>query len=904
MKKTRARSLSVTATLALLASAGAVTVAAAPALADPLPSGCTSWDDCEYELDGSGGVTSDTLTLPDGATDVYVYAQGGRGGAVINAGGTTRNDISGRAAGVDGTLLPSVAVGGGEFALFTGPQGGDTANTSGATGGLGAGDGGDRPGLVSNGPGTWGLGGPGGGSGSFVYFDSGGGQQLLLVAGGGGGSQFKRGGNDAQPGGDAGLLGGSSGAGVGEVAPNGGGGGASSGTSAPGSGGHAGSGAGQEDGTAGQAGSIVPTISGTTGSYTIGFSAPTSGDGGDGGYNPTTNLGGLAGAGGGGGYVGGGGGGGGGINGGTGVGYNGASAAGGASWADATRLGTTPYSSLKSATDPEFENGKIKITYKIGGAKVTPAAVNAKDGVQTTLTAGLDCYADALSTPAGTVQFKNGNTVLATATVSAGDTSASANWTPSSAGSFTMTADYTPNSPTAAQCYGVGTGTAAVTVDAKPIVTFDAAGGTPVPPAANVTYGTAATEPTTDPSKVGHTFDEWQFGGSAFNFSTPITGDITLTATYTVNNYQVTFDSDGGTSVSPETVAYGANVPAPSVSKTGHTLDGWYVQPADTVEWNFGSDTMGPADMDLKAHWNINQYTATFDSAGGTAVAPEMANYNTPFAEPNPPTKSGFEFRGWRTSLGDTYDFSTPATGNIALTADWEAYTAPVFTSDDTATLNAGATLSFLVEADGVPAPTITASGLPAWATIVDNGDGTATISGTPSGSDAGETQVTITATNLTASVNQTLTLTVNDREAVPTALPQFDRALIGVPQVTQHGNEISLNVDGFEPNTLVEFVAYSSPTSLGTVRVGADGTATLRFSVPSSLDLGVHHIVAIGIGQDGERLVLGAVTEVTSTVEKKKLVITGTETGAMPFALGAFAAMVAGGLFARRRRL
>ena len=81
-------------------------------------------------------------------------------------------------------------------------------------------------------------------------------------------------------------------------------------------------------------------------------------------------------------------------------------------------------------------------------------------------------------------------------------------------------------------------------------VTFDSYGGTPVPPAQEVEYGLTATKPA-DPTLKGYTFAFWYLGedeqnATAYDFDTPVTENITLTAKWEINKFKVTFDTDGG----------------------------------------------------------------------------------------------------------------------------------------------------------------------------------------------------------------------------------------------------------------------------------------------------------------------------------------------------------------------
>jgi hypothetical protein len=90
---------------------------------------------------------------------------------------------------------------------------------------------------------------------------------------------------------------------------------------------------------------------------------------------------------------------------------------------------------------------------------------------------------------------------------------------------------------------------------------------------------------------------------------------------------------------------------------------------------------------------------------------------------------------------------------------------APSFTSTPVTTATENAAYTYDVTAtdpDTGDTPAITASGLPAWLTLTDNGNGTATLSGTPDSSDVGDSNITLTASDGTASTDQTFTLTVD----------------------------------------------------------------------------------------------------------------------------------------------
>ncbi len=212
---------------------------------------------------------------------------------------------------------------------------------------------------------------------------------------------------------------------------------------------------------------------------------------------------------------------------------------------------------------------------------------------------------------------------------------------------------------------GDGTSTLAI---AKFTVTFDAAGGTETE-AQTVKYNEKAVKPA-DPEKTGHTFLGWYKGETAYDFNTAVTEDITLTAKYDINEYTVTFDSDGGSNVDAQVVLYNETAVAPTAPvKVGYTFLGWFLG-EELYEFN----TAVTENLTLKAKWEINEYTVTFDSAGGSAAAAQTVKYNEKASKPADPEREHYNFVQWNLE-GNAYDFNTPVTGDITLTAEWSPKT-------------------------------------------------------------------------------------------------------------------------------------------------------------------------------------------------------------------------------------
>ena len=223
-------------------------------------------------------------------------------------------------------------------------------------------------------------------------------------------------------------------------------------------------------------------------------------------------------------------------------------------------------------------------------------------------------------------------------------------------------------------------------------VTFDSYGGTPVPPAQEVEYGLTATKPA-DPTLKGYTFAFWYLGedeqnATAYDFNTPVTENITLTAKWTLNTYTVTFNSYGGTPVPPaQEVEYGhtATKPADPTLK-GYTFAFWYLGEDEQNATAYDFNTPVTENITLTAKWNINKYTVAFNTDGGTPVPPaQEVEYGLTATEPAAPEKTGYTFDGWY--LGDEkYDFSAAVEQNITLTAKWQkkTFTVKYYLPDET----------------------------------------------------------------------------------------------------------------------------------------------------------------------------------------------------------------------------
>ena len=177
------------------------------------------------------------------------------------------------------------------------------------------------------------------------------------------------------------------------------------------------------------------------------------------------------------------------------------------------------------------------------------------------------------------------------------------------------------------------------------------------------TYGVGATLPT-DVTRTGYTFKGWYdnenlAGSPVTAIGGAETGNKEYWAKWEINQYTITFDTNGGSEIAPITQDYGTEITAPdNPTRKGYTFKGWDKEIPETM----------PAEnITVKAQWEINQYTITFDTNGGSEIAPITQDYGTEITAPNNPTRKGYTFKGWNKEIPETM----PAE-NITITARWK----------------------------------------------------------------------------------------------------------------------------------------------------------------------------------------------------------------------------------------
>ena len=236
---------------------------------------------------------------------------------------------------------------------------------------------------------------------------------------------------------------------------------------------------------------------------------------------------------------------------------------------------------------------------------------------------------------------------------------------------------------------------------------------------------------------------------------------------------------------------------------------------------------------------------------------------------------------------------SVPGSGSTTL----QQYTAPLITSAATASADAGVAFSTTISTTGAPAPALKESGtLPGGVTFTDNGDGTATLAGTPAAGSGGSYPLTVTATNASGSATQDFTFTVSSAPTVSSAATAaFSTGTAGSYVVTSTGYPApALTESGTLPSGLVFKDNGDGTGSIsGTAAAGSAGSYPVVLTATNASGSG-GETVTVTVSQStgpvitsADALTLTAGTTGTFTVTTTGTApVTLTEAGTLPSGL------------------
>ena len=200
-----------------------------------------------------------------------------------------------------------------------------------------------------------------------------------------------------------------------------------------------------------------------------------------------------------------------------------------------------------------------------------------------------------------------------------------------------------------------------------------------------------------EPTKENYTFAGWYNGNKKFDFTTVPTGDVTLTAKWTANDYYVSFVTEHGDPPTSQNVKYNGTANDPGkLSEDGYTFIGWYTDDTYDTEFDFTQPITG--NTTVYAKWTAKDYEVRFITEHGDPPTSQNVKYNGTANDPGKLSEDGYTFIGWYTdaTYSTKFDFNQPIKSNTKVYAKWEK-NAPVL--PDTYELNVSGAFVYV---DGV----------------------------------------------------------------------------------------------------------------------------------------------------------------------------------------------------------
>ncbi|GHT67642.1 hypothetical protein FACS189452_05740 [Bacteroidia bacterium] len=183
-----------------------------------------------------------------------------------------------------------------------------------------------------------------------------------------------------------------------------------------------------------------------------------------------------------------------------------------------------------------------------------------------------------------------------------------------------------------------------------------------------------------------------------------------------VEFYTVTFDEQGGSTVSSQPVASGDTATQPAdPTLTGYEFGGWYKEAACTTAWVFASDVVN-SDITLYAKW-LEIYSITYHLNSGTGASNSTYTIESAAITLPTPSRANYTFAGWYDDAGFTGSavttIATGSTGNKAFYAKWlETYSITYHLNGGTGVNDSTYTVETAVT---LPTPSLTGYEFAGW---------------------------------------------------------------------------------------------------------------------------------------------------------------------------------------------
>lgn len=205
---------------------------------------------------------------------------------------------------------------------------------------------------------------------------------------------------------------------------------------------------------------------------------------------------------------------------------------------------------------------------------------------------------------------------------------------------------------------------------AKYTITWETNGGSEIEPT-EISYRGTINAPE-NPTRTGYVFGGWYYEEdfqTLFDFRTLMPAkSFTLYARWSLGEFKVSFETNGGSTISPIEGLFGEKFTVPVTNKHGYTFAGWYLDPE--FETEFTEFKIPSQDTVLYAKWEPVDLEVTFVLYPGNSYTTTV-KYNEKLNQPEDPQRIGYTFKNWKLD-GENYDFSKPVIDEITLEAEWE----------------------------------------------------------------------------------------------------------------------------------------------------------------------------------------------------------------------------------------
>ena len=182
---------------------------------------------------------------------------------------------------------------------------------------------------------------------------------------------------------------------------------------------------------------------------------------------------------------------------------------------------------------------------------------------------------------------------------------------------------------------------------------------------------------------------------------------VELFVNWTVENYHINYDLNGGTVNTANPENYTVETPSITLnnpSKEGYVFTGWTGTGLENKTKNVTIEHGSTGNRNYVANYSTNNYTIHFDTNGGSEIADIDKEYGEEVLKPANPTKSGYRFAGWYSDneFTNSYIFTTMPNHDITLYAKWEVITYNITYYLNGGTVNAANPGNYTVETPSI----------------------------------------------------------------------------------------------------------------------------------------------------------------------------------------------------------